>query len=588
MTVSVPVAVDHRVAQRALAASLFTGAEATLPLLADRSGCNSVTLSKPMLDDGEDGLLRVSTTVVARIATPLGKRCLLPIVWHGRLDLLERIAVAADGESLSFSITDSKLLNADGERRGVPGLVWDWVKRYAHPRFESFTFDLTPLMRPARDLVSAALADAANAAAVATGSLRLEDPRSHAQRMTVNLAFEIPPAEITAARDAAPLDAAELEAWDQAWQAWDAFATWTIKTLNATAPAELQAGLLETLLEARYELRAALVEHDTGADPVRRLFVDTWTRLVPLLQQMQLAGRDRETLAYIAFIGAGDALKALDTIMPRFGFSIDADSLRNLARTLSPQVTPDDLRYSTEVDPALREAFGFPAELENELEIELEIEDRTSPGSWLDWLITPSQAAAFDQQRLNEWVPGRKDLDTYLTVMDALLGAIAHHEKARGKIPAAFASVYPPLLRATAWQETCWRQFVKQKDRIEVIRSPAGSVGLMQINTHVWRGVYDLNLLETDVGYNASAGNEILTHYLVDYAIRKKEHEESAGIDGLARATYAAYNGGPAQLKRYRETPPRRSTRAIDEAFWKKYQTMVTTGASAVRQCYSS
>ncbi|HBZ68568.1 MAG TPA: lytic transglycosylase domain-containing protein, partial [Deltaproteobacteria bacterium] len=94
----------------------------------------------------------------------------------------------------------------------------------------------------------------------------------------------------------------------------------------------------------------------------------------------------------------------------------------------------------------------------------------------------------------------------------------------------------------------------------------------MQVNEHVWRGFYDLRGLRADVGYNSRAGSEILLHYLTDYAIEQGEDAKTGREDNLARATYAAYNGGPGQLRRYRQKTTRRSLRKIDEAFWRRYQ----------------
>jgi hypothetical protein len=43
---------------------------------------------------------------------------------------------------------------------------------------------------------------------------------------------------------------------------------------------------------------------------------------------------------------------------------------------------------------------------------------------------------------------------------------------------------------ATAWQESCWRQFIKKSGRLEPLISRAGAVGIMQVNPNVWRGFY--------------------------------------------------------------------------------------------------
>ncbi|MGH8598271.1 MAG: lytic transglycosylase domain-containing protein, partial [Gammaproteobacteria bacterium] len=88
------------------------------------------------------------------------------------------------------------------------------------------------------------------------------------------------------------------------------------------------------------------------------------------------------------------------------------------------------------------------------------------------------------------------------------------------------------------------------------------------------------------IGYNARAGNEIIIHYLVDYAIKKREHEQGGGIENLARATYAAYHGGPSHLTRYRQRGTREFLRKVDAAFIKKYRAIQANGVSAVRQCY--
>ena len=119
---------------------------------------------------------------------------------------------------------------------------------------------------------------------------------------------------------------------------------------------------------------------------------------------------------------------------------------------------------------------------------------------------------------------------------------VAMHLEGRGGTPVPagacllpFLDIYRTPLRATAWQETCWRQYVRASGRIEAWRSSAGSVGLMQINQHLWRGVYDLHKLASDIAYNARASNEILVHYLVDFAIKKKEHEVSGDAHNRAR-----------------------------------------------------
>ena len=102
----------------------------------------------------------------------------------------------------------------------------------------------------------------------------------------------------------------------------------------------------------------------------------------------------------------------------------------------------------------------------------------------------------------------------------------------------------------------------------------------------MWRGIYNLDALLGDVSYNARAGNEILVHYLVHYAVRRGEHRKRGNPDDLARATYAVYNGGPAQLARYRSADTRPALRKIDESFYQKFKQVRRLGPEAVKSCF--
>lgn len=156
-------------------------------------------------------------------------------------------------------------------------------------------------------------------------------------------------------------------------------------------------------------------------------------------------------------------------------------------------------------------------------------------------------------KRLNNWLPTPSELPDYLLEMRTLLQRTAdttlkQRESAGRALAEPFHALYRHLVLATAWQESCWRQFVRRKGKVQPIQSGVGAVGLMQVYPVVWRGFYDVTGLQTDVGYNGRAGAEILHHYLRDYAIGKREHTAVGDADNLARGTYAVYNGGPGHL----------------------------------------
>ena len=585
-SVEVPLNIPYALVRAQLAERVFIEPRESLHALSDASGCNKLKLSAPEVDGAAAGGMQVAMRVEARGGTPVpGGACLLPFTWQGRVILRESARVADSPTAIAFRIVDSDIRDESGKKETVPGVLWGWVKSYVHPRIEAFTFELAPLMGGSRELLASALAGAPDFATLSANSLRIASADGGHDALVATFAFDLPDVNPAAlpALPRAPLNAAELMAWDRQWQSWDAFATWLIKTVAVGASPALREALSETLLEARYELRDALASDTLAADPVRSLFVHAWQRLTPLLGEAQLSVRGEEALRYLALINAGDALRALDGAGANIGVRIDQATLRQLARLLLPAVDDTALGYSEAPDPALRELLGLAPELA--------VAAATPPVSpWLAWWIASAQAASVDAAdiaRLNRWLPTDSDLDAYLATLDAMLGDIAQQEQGRAKVQAPFIEVYRTLLRATAWQETCWRQYVKEAGRIEPLRSSAGSVGLMQINQHVWRGVYDLNKLASDIGYNARAGNEILVHYLVDFAIKKKEHEVTGDPNNLARATYAVYNGGPGHLRRYRDAKEPRSLRDIDTAFWKKYQALRASGVAAVKQCYA-
>ena len=586
--IEVPLALDFRILQHAFAEQVF-GAGQRAEFFADRVRCNRLVLSNPRIDAAGDGKLRLRTDLDAQTGTPLAGRCWLAKPWTGQVETVQSVQADPATSRLTFRVVDSALLRAGTDEKMLPGFLQAAIEEFVHPRLSAVTVDLSPVVSGIGELLALAGATGADRTGDASGALRLAGARVEAERLVVVLSLDVPDAmPLPEPEIEGPFTPEELARWDAAWQSWDAFATWAVKTLASGAGPEptdaLGAALAEVLLTARYDLRDALARDDRDSDPVRALFLRTWERLAPLVQDVQLGVPGSEALPYAAFVSAGDALQAIDRLAPHLGLSLDRNTLRQLARLLQPGVDDAALRYDTSVDPALRELLGLPREFD------AEPENGGGILPLLFGLIPDAQAAQISPEllrRLKGWVPKRAEVDQYLQTVGSLLDGIAAAERHRDKVPGEYAALYDTLLRATAWQESCWRQFVVRNGAIETIRSPTGSVGLMQVNLNVWRGVYDPDRLVDNVGYNARAGNEILVHYLVDYAIRKGEHKAGSEPDNLARASYAAYNGGPGHLARYRKPNTSPSLKKIDDAFWAKYQAIRSEGAGAVRSCLS-
>jgi soluble lytic murein transglycosylase-like protein len=584
LPIELPVSLDYAVVSDALSRQVFQGSEQQAELFRDNLGCNYLTLSDPQVAGTEDGLLRLTTRVRARVGAPVGGRCLLPFAWNGSIETFKEAVVEPNSGRVSFRIKDSNILSGDAGQRQMPGMAWNWIKDQVHPRLGAVTIDFGPAITDLRALLQDALPAGDIDPGLIASSLNLQSARALPEVITVTFALETPappPDWVPLPQD--PLTAEELATWDAAWQSWDAFATWLVKDLATPAEPELRATLTEILLEARHELRDALAAEEREDDPVRSLFLSTWARLAPLLRSADLNLPGARSLELATFISAANALQALDAAAPHLGLTLDSNTLRRMARMLVPAVTEQELAYDAKVDPQLRQLLG----LEPELAVELP-EDTDAAGPFA-WLIAPAQAAAVNPslvKLLTHWIPSPNDLDRYLRTMEQLLDESIAAERRRGKVSDDYFDLYEDMVRATAWQESCWRQFVKSNGEIKPIQSSAGSVGLMQINQHVWRNIYDLDALRDNVGYNARAGNEILAHYLVDYAIKRGEHEVRGDIHDLARATYGVYNGGPRHLTRYRRDDTNAYLRGIDAAFWDKYEALRERGTEAVRGCY--
>ncbi|HME71769.1 MAG TPA: transglycosylase SLT domain-containing protein [Myxococcota bacterium] len=611
----VPLEIDYAFLRQLLLQQIYTSPGETAEVWRDEIGCNHLILSEPRIY-GREGRLRILTASDARVGTPIAGACTLSIERKNQIELWLEPVLAPGSAIVHFRVVDSNVFEASGRKLGATGILWSWVKEYVHPRLASFQVDLEAPLSDLRSVLPLLLpSDDASRTQHILDSVALAAVRVSDTALVATLRFDVPPLA-TAAQPAteAPLTDVERVQLRAALERWDAFLTYVIKAAGSDAATkEARQELLDILLDARQELIAQFEATQPEAapppvplarseDPVRRLFVSTWTRLAPVLRKQSGKLPGEIALRYLGFLASGDALAALDRLGPEVGLEISQDGLRRFARLLSPSRSEDPLAYGTQIDTELRAIFGFGPPIEPP-QANPAVEDREEgaprgpkndapaeppkdevPGATtpdqseeriqLPWSLVESTASKDSAElatRLNGWVPGPHDLEAYLRAMGDLLGDSAQRTLARGELAPRFDALFHWLVLATAWTESCWRQFVRIRGRLEPIRSAAGAVGIMQVNEHVWRGFYDLRGLRSDVGYNSRAGSEILLHYLTDYAIEQGEDTKTGHEDNLARATYAVYNGGPGHLRRYRQKT-RKSLHEIDEAFWRHYQ----------------
>lgn len=588
--VDIPLLVDTRIVARVVAQALEIGAAGDGRITAD--DCNHVELDDLAVAPAE-GHLVVSLAVRAVAGAWALGQCRGPSPWQGRMNLELVPGLEPGGLAVAFVPQGIELARSDGSPGPFTGPTRSLAESLILPRLRLVRLDLAERLAAIDGLLESALAGSEATLAERT---RIRDIEVLETGLRLHLGLQVDAEPQPAAPKAEPaLDPEELVRWQQREDELDGFLTTVLVALAAPATsADLRLELLAVLLDARYALAEALrgegdapggdkESHARPADPVRRVFVESWDRLVPLLAELDagnVAGPEAD-LRLAAFMAGGDALRALDALGPEFPLDISSDGLRRLARILLAEDVPERFTpLPLDVDPRLRALFGLKPPGAPESGARLP--------AVLDFLVPAAAATAESPaDALRGQVPRLATLDDYLELVASLLQQKTdEHLSGDSRVPARLMKRFHPLVRATAWKESCWRQFTGPLDSPRVLTSPVGALGMMQVHGRVWRGMYDLGRLAEEVDYNVAAGAEILEHYLVDYAIRRGEHEHPGGDDNLMRATYAAYNGGPSQMGRYRRENTPARLRAIDDEFWRHFQTFTLRDWPDVSSCY--
>ncbi|OIP44302.1 MAG: hypothetical protein AUK28_10740 [Desulfobacterales bacterium CG2_30_60_27] len=512
------------------------------------------------------------------------------VAWSGSIDLTLQPFMDPQWK-LRYRVVDSTMYDDKGVKPAVTGYIWDLSKRFLHPRLETFSFDLAMPQKEIVDLLrSCASPDDTAQLDAALRTMTAGTLVADAAGIVVPLALSVTDSGLQAPLPTpqAPLSPEEVETFQQALEPWDAFLVFVIKSAGAEfVDREMRDQLFDLLLTSRYELLPILAGEAAvnAGDPLRALFADAWQQMRIIIEGGEKRGLVQEKmLRYMTFINAGDALLALDKAAPGLGMRLSTDGLRQLARTLQPDVIGDPLGFNWEVDPALREMFQFAPEPEPG------IETITFKQRLLDLLIARAWAEETEtsgvidlNKRLDRWVPAAQELDEYQPLVARLLKVIADEELARGGLEPRYAAVYQNLVPTTALIESCWRQYVRTGDKVSFLYSQAGSVGIMQINQHVWRGFYNVERLRWDVAYNTQAGAQILMRYLKQYAIAVGD--KTGNPNNAARATYSIYNAGPRAVHRFMNPKSTPREKHVDERLWGIYQGVAVSGAVDLTTC---
>ncbi|SMP49386.1 Transglycosylase SLT domain-containing protein [Desulfonatronum zhilinae] len=536
----------------------------------EQDGCQGVVVSAPRFRE-EGGELLMETQVHLRYGRSMGRYCVLPLSFDGVLVMYQHPSVSPEDWTLRFTPLKSEMRTPDGQPARLASLAWRLVEDYVLGSLAGVSVnlgppkqelqDFLPLMLPVEDQpgVLEMLRELRPAdVLVQTQGLRLENV------MTVFDELYQPEPEWLEPY----LSDEELERFIVAWEVWDAFLVHLITTLTTRQLTDdEQLLLLDVLLRMRHEFAYHLEDPVGQTDLVRVQFMETWTRLGPLFRGHLLEADNNSLLGYLAFFSASDALLALDKLGPTLGLEISRDGLIRLARLLDNQDTLLD--YGPELLPELRRILGLGNRLSNgpdneDADRESTLPDSPSPRSLkflqdhlAAFFIGTAQAEsppAELEADLTHWIFQGRDLKAYMDRVTGVLRDRTDEVLDKAEKPADHHDFFHDLALATAWQESCFRQFTTSGKDILYIRSYNNtSVGIMQINERVWRGLYDQTRLRWDIAYNAQAGVEILDLYFAKYAHprMRKEPEANWTADLQAGMLYAMYNGGPGQLDRF-------------------------------------
>jgi hypothetical protein len=558
--VVLPLTLDYNLLATLLERTAFTDDNNSVMLTRDENDCIQVKVSEPAYSSSGD-LLHLEMRLYVKLGTPVGDTCFLPVEWEGYISLLQEPVFESEKFSLSFKTVDSKLYTMERQPANVAGFVWDFVKSSVYPYLDQIRINLAP---PVADLKTFLLPLFPRQATEATREMLdgLHGGRVLVREdaVLVELIADVETIYEPMVDGGKPLEADEIESIIQLWESWDVF---LVRLITAMAEQFLgdadRQTLLDVLLSTRHDFTMALEAQKIDKDFVRVQFVSAWQQLAPMFRKQISRKSSDDTFGYLAFFTAVNALAVFDRMGPTIGVEISQQGLLRLARMLDSEI--EVLRYAPEVDVHLRESLQLPA-MEEDIspsidlkEIDLEEEsERQEPISFLwDFLSSPVHASSIPTfSEILQWKVPKKDVADYILGVRGVLDEAVAKVLARRNIPESLEPMFKVMIPAMAWQESCLRQFVVKKQKLTYLLSyNHSSVGVMQVNERVWRGIYDRGRLRWDIRYNALAGCEIADLYLRKYALRKAGEGPSLDSDTVARAVYAMYNGGPGQYEKF-------------------------------------
>lgn len=606
-TVSLPLSIDYQLLRSLVVKTSFTDPDQTAVLLDDNNGCLKIMISKPRFTE-KDSYVLFETKIYIRIGMYLFESCRMPVEWEGYLLLFQKPQI--DNQwILSFNTTDSILYDKHHKPATIVGIIWKHIKTSVYEYLNNININLAPPVSELHSFLWPLFPTDLHARAkTMIKSMRPGKIQATPDAVRVSILTEV---EGIYERDKdleeETISEEEMARFIKTWEVWDVFLVHMITSLSREP---LTAGdrqiLLDTLLETRHRFITELSEKARVQDFVREQFVAVWKQLSPVFRNHLSDDPSKSVLNYLAFFTASDALIALDNFGSTLGIEISRNGLIRLLQLIGEGKSVV-LTYRPGVNTELREMLGLGPPLSvskpvfdgNGIELTPdENEPIKEDGDKLlhvikrfflktAWAEQDNMKGVSDS--IKAWIVSKNNLMQYFERIKSLLMDASNTALKNSKIGEQYHSLYRLIVLATAWQESCYRQFEVKKNRVTYLRSYNGtSVGLMQINERVWRGMYEENHLRWDIHYNAKAGCEIADLYFNRYALRKMEKigpKNSLDNNVLARAIYAMYNGGPRQFDKFLKRNKKKAYYLSDRLFMEKFLWVNSGQWENVTQC---
>ncbi len=557
-TISVPMALDYDMLDSLAANAVFSGPEKQAVLVEDADGCQTIRVSAPSFREADKSLF-LDMRVHIRYGISAGSICLVPISFDGFL--VTRLQPVLDPKTwqLRFTTVSSRLETPDRNPARLADYIWQQARDHLPGLLDGIAIDLGIPRTALEKFLKAVLPeDKPDSVLKIVDSLRPGPIDIGKTGLSFQQQMDIPDTIFQKSAPSAPivLSQSHKQAFINAWETWDAFVVHLITALSSRplTPDE-QHILLDVLLRLRYAFSEELEKPDPGTDDfVRKQFIMSWELMSPVFRHhLKESGTD-SMLGYLAFFSAADSLVTLDRLGPLLGLDISRQGLHQLAALVAEGKAPS-LKYDPDISPHLKNTLGIGQPGSGQTGWHFRLKQL----SHLYRLIFGTAFALADipekhRVHARQWLLYQESPAAYLEKAIRLIKEQTKEKLQDTRIPADRHAMFRRTVLATAWQESCFRQFIEAQESIIYLRSyNQTSVGIMQINERVWRGIYDQDKLRWDIAYNAMTGCDILALYFTRYAMRwqKKQPDPAVDDDFLAGMLYAMYNGGPGHLEKY-------------------------------------